>query len=373
MSNEEKSLEQLLEDMRKQRNKLDDLFITEQDSAPKFAKKAPPVVEEPKEEKPLEFKVQEKTTQIFKVEEAVELDTEEYKEVVKPKEQKRQLKPKKEKKPNKSSKKIILALVAIVIIGAIIFGIVSYSKVAYLKSYEAKYGVDFPKGIPEEFCDSYGKNQNFNGKLSVLDKNIDIFSSKEDIAPHFENGSDVAKNQQLKAICLKSNDIDLETAFKSANDYEKNNQKVEFKDIYGNTNTYQVIASYYVNTNPADDNDYVFPYYAYGDLTDESFGDFEDKISSRSLFKSGYDMSHNDSYLTLSVDTNFMTDFRFVVLCVKVEGEFVQIKGTKPNDSVRYPQVWYDANMEHNPYWLGKKWQPIIYTDENKQATKVLE
>lgn len=270
--------------------------------------------------------------------------------------------------------KIAIAVVSTLILIGIIISVINYAQTAYLKPYEEKYKIEFPKGIPEEFCDTYGRNQTFTGKLSILDKKINVFTIDRLTSPHFDKGSLVDEEQMLKSISLSKTDADIEKAFAKAENYVKNNQKIKFTSIYGEETTYQVVNAYYVNLNPDDDKGYAFPYYAYGNLTEESFVDYKDKISSRSLYFTGYDYEYDDSYLTISCDTDFMKDCRFVIVCVKIkEKDFEQIKITSENKRIHYPQKWYDDNKQKNPYWLAKKWYPVIYTDEKQEHSKVVK
>lgn len=346
---EEKTLEQRLQEMREERGKLEALLNNE-DPKPELTPTPQPTVEvvQPpkKKEKP-----------------------------AKPEKAPKEKKPKKEKTKRKFTKtqKVVLLVAGVILLIGIIIGIICYAQTAYLRPYKAKYHIDFPKGIPEEFCDDYGTNQNFSGRLTVLDKQVNVYARKTSYYAGFDFGSTFDTDQQLKSISVTEDNIDIENAFSTAESFVKNNQKISFTSIYGKTKEYQVVYAYYTNTNSADDNDYVFPYFAYGDLTPESFTEFEDKINSRALYYTGYDLSYYKSYLTISVPTDFMEYFRFVIVCAEVDKDFSPIKTTTENDKIHYPQKWYDVNEQKNPYWLAKKWYPTIYTDKKQQHTEIVK
>ena len=63
-----------------------------------------------------------------------------------------------------------------------------------------------------------------------------------------------------------------------------------------------------------------------------------------------------------------MQDFEFVVVCAL--GAPAQ-DNAQPNSSVHYPQVWYDARGEINPYRFSSKWYPTVYTDKSEEETSV--
>lgn len=304
----------------------------------------------------------------------------------KPKSGKKAKKPKtKPKKTNnflgkikalpKTVKIVAWAVICAVILIGIIINIISYTQTAYLKPYEKKYGIEFPKGIAEEFCDEYAQNDNFEGRLTITDTNseIPICNSYEVIAPHAELGTQLISKQQFKSIYLSKEYSDLENAYKNAESYTKSSQEVKFTNLYGDRTTYQVIGAYYVTTRSQDDNNYLFMYNLYGDLTEDSFDDYEDRINSRMLYRTEYNISYLDSFLTLSVESDFMSGFRFVVLCRQVDDDIVPYTNVKINDRIHYPQVWYDVNKKENTYRFASKWYPTIYTDEEHKNTAVLK
>lgn len=301
--------------------------------------------------------------------------------------------PKKEKAPKKAKKtdapkndknktsfgygfnlKIAVVVAISIILAIAINFAIAYPTVGYLKSYEQKYGIVYPRGISKEFCDVYGANQSVVGKLHFddLDKDAYISSSTVSKSGYVETGTNLDAHEQFRSMALSSAKADIESVYATAQGYENSTQQISFTDIFGKTKVYQVIAAYYVTTNPEDDNGYQFQYNLHGDLVESDFDNYKDKIETRSLYKTGYDMSYFDHYLNVSVDSDFMENFRFVITCVEVKKQATPITQTTENKSIHYPQIWYDKNNEHNPYWLANNWQPEIYTDESHTDTTKL-
>lgn len=273
------------------------------------------------------------------------------------------------------TKQILIAFGIIVLILAIGFGgvkLYQYSRVAYLKPYIEKYNIEYPDGILEEMCDAYGKNQTTLGRINISDTKTDryVLSVLRSDYAFLENGSDITKDQHFRAIRLNARDADLERVYSKPEGFLNSSQIVEFTTLF-EKEQYKVVAAFYTNTKPEDDNGYLFPYNLYGNLTEKSFEDYKDRITHRALYDTGYEFLKEDYFLTLSVDSDFMEDFRFVVVCVKIDkDEFEKSKTAEPNDNVHYPQVWYDENEKNNVFIFSSKWYPEIYIDE-ENTTKL--
>lgn len=271
--------------------------------------------------------------------------------------------------------KIALICVGTVALIGILAIIINITSTAYLKPYEKKYGITYPKGIAEEFCDAYGQNKNVSAKITFGDGQLGevfILNSDYQSGDHFDEGSAIYDDAQIKSISIESSSADIEGLYSKSKNYISSTQAVYLTDICGKSKTYQIIAAYYTNTNPSDDNGYAFPYNACGTLTEDSFNSYEDRVMSRALYHTGYDMSYTDRYLSISADSDFMQDFRFVILCVEVNKIVTPYKEVAENEKVHYPQIWYDENNEHNPYWLAGQWRPVIYTDKAHKVSRYL-
>lgn len=274
----------------------------------------------------------------------------------------------------KKNKIALICVGAVALIGILAI-IINIASTAYLKPYEKKYGITYPKGIAEEFCDAYGQNKNVSAKITFGDGQLGevfILNSDYQSGDHFDEGSAIDDDAQIKSISIESSSADIERLYSKSKNYINSTQAVYLTDIYGKSKAYQIIAAYYTNTNPSDDNGYAFPYNACGTLTEDSFNSYEDRVMSRALYHTGYDMSYTDRYLSISADSDFMQDFRFVILCVEVDKVVTPYKEVTENEKVHYPQIWYDENNEHNPYWLAGQWRPVIYTDKAHKVSRYL-
>ena len=264
---------------------------------------------------------------------------------------------------NPKTKRIFKIIGIAVLIIALIFGsvkLISYSKTAYLKPYIEKYNIEYPEGILEEMCDAYGKNQGVVGKLEIDDISYEkIVSSIIDNNTAFlENSADITKEQHFRAISLMDNTADIESIYSTAELFLKSSQSINFTTLY-EREEYQVVAAFYTNTKPEDDNGYLFPYNFCGNMSEKDFEAYEDRITHRALYDTGYEFSPEDYYLTVSAPSDFMKDFRFVVVGVKVGKKGVQKSETATqNEKIHFPQVWYDVNDEQNPYIFAGKWYP---------------
>ena len=187
------------------------------------------------------------------------------------------------KKENKNSitefikkNKIPIICVAGLIAVLLIIAIINAATTAYLRPYEKKYGIKYPRHIAEEFCDAYGQNSEVTGMLTFSDTDEKVFVTSDiyQNGNHFDSGSAIDDDKQIKSIGLEKSATDIEALYSSVKGYKNSNQKVTLTDIYGKRKNYQVIAAYYTNQNASDDKGYVFPYSTHGDLTEDSFNNY---------------------------------------------------------------------------------------------------
>ena len=271
---------------------------------------------------------------------------------------------------------IIACAVLVVIVGVFAAVKISdYAKTAYIRKYEKIYKIDFPDGIAEKFCDEYGKNQSVVGRITSDDAKLDgvmVYSKYRKGKALLEKGSDIYHAQHIRAISLDENVGDIESAYKTPAAFLSSSQKIKFETLFGDEE-YRVVAAYYTNTNPKDDDGYVFPYNTYGTLTKKSFYHYQDRIKSRRLYDTGFKLLEQNYILSISAPSDFMKDFRFVIVCVKTEDKFEKANKAEPNKRIHYPQVWYDKNKQKNPFYLAGDWYPEIVVDSNsttKQLTR---
>ena len=277
------------------------------------------------------------------------------------------------------TKQFAIFLAVVVVIGAAGYGgyrLYEYSRVAYLNSYKKEFpGVEFPEGILEEMCGEYGKNQNVVCKISPKDKDefVVATSDKEDNYAYAYPSFDVKNEQQFQSIDISNvtGFDDLESLYSTRDAFLDSSQMYDLTTLYSKS-SYRVIAACYTNTVATDDAGYVFPYNCYGNMTEKSFRSYVDKIKSRRLYDTGYNFSYDDNFLSISADSDFMPNFKFVVLCVKNTQKNTEKSTTAiDNESVHYPQAWYDKNGETNPYRFSSNWYPEIYTDDNSNTKRL--
>lgn len=272
-------------------------------------------------------------------------------------------------------KQFYIPVIALVLAVVLIFGgvkIYDYSKVAYLKPYEEKYSITYPEGISEKFCDMYGKNQYTAGSVEIPDTNTKkyVFTKAYKDSPFIEQPVSLKRDYQNMAIRLNRDYADLESTYSTAEGFLDSQQIVKFSTLF-NDYTYKVVAAFYTNTVAEDDAGYIFPYNVCGTMTDKSFEAYKDRIQSRRLYDTGYNLQKSDHFLTLSVDSDFMDNFRFVIVCVRVgeDEEFEKSTTAVVNEKAHYPQVWYDKNNQENPYRFASKWYPELYTFKSSPKT----
>lgn len=357
MSNNE--LDEILASLKEQREKLDRLGI-DNFKLPTEKAEEKPVIEEKIVEPPVKYTIEPPLVE-HKEEPIAE---------VKPKAEK--TKPPKQRKSHGGKSKIGLIVVGVaLVIVAVISLIAVNSQSSYLKPYESKYGIDFPKGILEEMCDAYGENQSVIARLELDGREAVALSQREDGYALKAKGTSVKPNQQFKSFDV-SGALDLERNYSTPSAFLNAGQCLKLTTLYEKA-SYKAVSAFYTNTDPKDDKGYAFPYNFYGNMTPDSFDQFRDRIGSRQLYDTGHIYSINDEIVILSADTDFMPGFKFVVVFVKVDGEFEKTTNASINNRVHYPQAYYDKNGGDNPYMLSGEWYPEIYINGSTDEVKQLE
>ncbi len=128
---------------------------------------------------------------------------------------------------------------------------------------------------------------------------------------------------------------------------------IDFNTIYKNY-TWKVFAAFISNGEAAQDNGYAFPYLTTNFPSDEKFLEFIDEVKSRSYYvNEAVDIKPTDKILTLSTCDTVFEDARFVVMARLVRnGESTEVDTSKAvvNENQRFPQAWYNAKGERNPF-----------------------
>lgn len=280
----------------------------------------------------------------------------------------------KEFSKTKKGKRVIISSVAVICAAAAAISAaaaVNYQKTAYLREYEAQYpNVNFPAGIREEYCEQYAKVPSTTGHISIEACGYSgyVLQSTASTLPNlsFSNSTDGLDFNTV--IHMPAGSCDLESAFGSAEDYLASSQNITYSTLFEDYD-FTVIGAFYTNKNPSDDGGYVFPYGVTQKMTPISFNDYTDRLYHRFLYETDYKLNYDtDKLLTIAIDSDFMPDFEFVVVCAL--GAPAQ-ESAAPNDSVHYPQAWYDLQGEINPYRFSEKWYPTVYTDDSEEETSI--
>ena len=274
-------------------------------------------------------------------------------------------------KTKKGKKVIVSVVLAVAVLAAATAGftVADHQKTAYLEPYQEKYpGVSFPEGIKEEFCEIYAENPNVAGRIRIADCGYESYAVKGSSSklPYLDRSNSTDELDFNTVLYMPEAACDLEAAYSTADAYLKSGQKVTYSTLFEDYE-FNVVGAFYTNRYSLDDDDYVFPYNVTQQMTPLSFGDYTDRLYHRFLYDTGYRFDYDeDKLLTISVPSDFMPHFEFVVVCAlgAEKRETAQV-----NDSVHYPQVWYDEHNMQNPYRFASKWYPIIYTDDTREVT----
>ena len=276
------------------------------------------------------------------------------------------------KRPAKKTvKKVLICIISVLAAAGIaggVFGIFRYSQTAYLKPYREKYPrIDFPVGIQERFCDDYAKNTSMAGYIEIPDCEYESYVlSKITTAPYIDASNSLKELDFNTVIYFTENAPELERAYSSASAYSASTQSIKFSTLYEDYE-FTVIGAFYTNSSPADDSDYCFPYNVTKDMTAKSLNGYTDRLKHRFLYNTEYAITAEDRLITLAVKSDFMPDFRFIVVGALNAAKQAEVK---ENKRVHYPQIWYDKSNQTNPYRFAEKWYPEIIINEKTGETK---
>lgn len=273
---------------------------------------------------------------------------------------------KSEKKPKKNwtAKQkcrfwMILACVAAAIVLALtVPAIQDRNENAYLKSYEDKYGISYPAGMLEQYCDAYGKDRQLAGFLSYGGKQAIAVSKKEaENRPYLDKGSDASHFGFQTVIYGDTKQLpDLEQAYGSAAACNQSGTTLTYDSLF-ETGTWQVVGALYINTDPQDDNGYCFPYNVTGNMTPDSYKQFYARLCNRLIYTSSRTLTRNDHLLSLSTESTVHPGWRFVLVAAK-DGEQRDVRDVQ---TPQYPQAYFDSESIKNPYAPFNHWYPEIY------------
>lgn len=275
------------------------------------------------------------------------------------------------------NKKMLIALVVIIALIGIIFGVlyaVEQSKGTYLKPYEKKYpDAEFQVGMLEKYCDILGENPDTAGYLEIPDIELKTaVSSDSKKSPYAEK---CTKGAEQFNYVVYLNDNSLENLYSSANAYNNSTGYINYSNLFEDY-TFKVAGAFYTNTKAEDDDGYIFPYNVTEKMTVKSANDYVSKLESRFLYDTGINLTRQDTVLTISCPTDYRKNFRFVVVAVLRDDAETKTKANE-KDSINYPKVIFDELKKDSPYKFATKWYPeIIITDSEgneKTVQKTIE
>lgn len=297
----------------------------------------------------------------------------------KPKEKKpKERKPREKRQLNKNDKKKIklalMALGAVVLVVAVVLIIVFVNKSsanAYLKPYEEKYGISFPDGMLEDYCDAYGENQNLAGFLNYgnSDTPIPVTKTATSSAPHIDVNCDFMDFGFNTVVYGTADQLgDIESAYQDAQACNSTGCFIQYDSLF-QKQRWRVLGAFYTNTDPKDDNGYVFPYNVTYEMTQDSYSEFFDRLTNRFMYDTNYTLTKNDKLLTVSVESQKYDGFRFVLVCVMQDKSKNDVVA-EDNDHPHYPQAICDILKEENPYALSSKWYPEILIKDGEDTSQ---
>lgn len=135
-------------------------------------------------------------------------------------------------------------------------------------------------------------------------------------------------------------------------DYYKKHPTLTFDTLYRD-GQWKIFAVISTNAYPAQDNGQVFDYRRSIFADDEEFNAWVRESKIRSCITTGVDVLPTDTVLTLQTCCYEFTEGRFVIMARRVrdgEDAAVDVAQAAVNRNARYPQAWYDAKGQKNPF-----------------------
>lgn len=240
--------------------------------------------------------------------------------------------------------------------------------------------VEFPEGMLAKYGQLYAANKDLKGWVSIneLDINFPVaqgvdndYYLEKDIygkytmygVPFFDYRMTDFRNLHRNNVIYGHNMRSDDYIFGNLENYRtidgfKTAPVIECNTIYGDY-TWFVYAVFITNSDPKDDNGYIFPY-NFIDISTAKFEGYIDEIDKRKLYTTGVDINVSDKILTLSTCCYDFNEARLVVVArLKRDGESVSVDTSKAieNPNPKYPQAWYNANKKAvNPYAQDAHW-----------------
>ena len=242
----------------------------------------------------------------------------------------------------------------------------------WLEIYRNHPDIDFPDGMNPAFSELYAANRDFAGWISIPQLNINYAVVQGKDNKEYER-RDFYKNSTSYGVPFFDFRNSLYTLDRNTIIFGHNMRRddklfgtleqyrtidgfakvpiVGMSTLYGDY-TFKIYAAYITNSNRNDD-DGKFLNYIFTNTTDENFANYIAEIDKRKFYDTGVDINPSDKILTLSTCCYDFSDARLVVVARLLrEGESpaVDTSLATVNPSPKFPQAYYKANGENNPY-----------------------
>ena len=232
--------------------------------------------------------------------------------------------------------------------------------------------IDFPEGMNPAFSELYATNRDFAGWVSIPEMNINYAVVQGKDNKEYER-KDFYRNSTSYGVPFFDFRNSLHTLDRNTIIFGHNMRRddklfgtlEQYRTVEGFTKapligmstlfgdyTFKIYAVYITNSNRSDDNGN-FLNYIFTNTTDENFANYIAEIDKRKLYDTGVDIIPTDKILTLSTCCYDFSDARLVVvgrLLREGENPAVDTSLAAANPSPKFPQAYYKANGESNPY-----------------------
>lgn len=241
--------------------------------------------------------------------------------------------------------------------------------------------INFPEGILSQFVHMYAINQDFAGYLWVdgIDRQLetsvvgcndndkylktDFYGKSSRYGTPFldaQNSIDTLDHNTT----IHGHNMKDSLLFAILEDYMtadgfKNQPVITYATRY-EVYKFKIYAVIITNEKASEDNGYVFYFNKPNFKNEESFNSYLRVLDQKKLYTTGVDINYDDNLLTLSTCyDNVYKTARLVVVARALredETEDVDMSLVTVNENPRYPQAWYDAKGQSNPFKDAERW-----------------
>lgn len=240
---------------------------------------------------------------------------------------------------------------------------------------------DFPTGMQLKFAELFVANNDFAGWLTIPGTGIELpvvrgkdnveylkksfYGEKSKYGCCFiDSNNEIAqpdRNTVIYGHNMQSDNLMLGPleSYKKIDGF-KAAPLISFSTLYKDTK-WKVYAVFISNGADSGDNGYLFNYIFRNLSSDDAFTSYIRQVDQRKLYTTGVDILPDDKILTVSTCVYDFKDARLAVVARMVregESEDVDLSKVVPRKSPRYPQAWYSAKGQTNPYRNAENWFP---------------